>query len=174
MKWYDIVPDDIDRFVEAYGTLTVGHSAAGRATLAAGLREPREGLTRVLVIFSWDDDVSQNRYERMRQDQRLRPYEFHQRFALPSPHTRPNTDLLYAMISTAVENVQPDVLLIHTGAAYHRSPESFAKCLLRLRGNYPTLRLGLQRHQDAAEFLERLGIFEESKEMLTIESDFLD
>ena len=32
-------------------------------------------------------------------------------------------DALFAMISTAIDGVKPDVLLIHTGAAYHRSPQ---------------------------------------------------
>jgi hypothetical protein len=131
-----------------------------------------EEHTRVLVIFSWDDEISQNRHERMRQDQRLMPYEFHQRFALPSPQTSPNENLLHAMISRAIETVQPDVLLIHTGVAYDRSPEAFAKCLLRIRADYPTLRLGLQRQRGDAALLSRLGIFEESKEMQTIENDF--
>ncbi len=129
---------------------------------------------RVLVIFSWDDDTSQARHERMRQDRRLKSYDFHQRFALPSPRTQPEVNGLFAMISTAIEKVKPDVLLIHTGAAYHRSPQAYAKCLLRIRETYPTLRLGLERRGDDAGALERLGIFEQSKEMKAIESDFFD
>jgi len=69
---------------------------------------------KVLIIFSWDDDVSQARHERMRQDRRLKSYDFHQRFALPSPRAKPEADVLFAMISTAIDKVKPDVLLSRT------------------------------------------------------------
>lgn len=36
---------------------------------------------RILIIFSWDDDISQRRYERMKREKRLARYEFEQRFA---------------------------------------------------------------------------------------------
>ncbi len=74
----------------------------------------------------------------------------------------------------ALESIKPDVLLIHAGAAYHRSPQAFAECLLLIRKTYPDVRLGLERGGHESRTLERLGIFEESSEMKAIENDFFD
>lgn len=136
---------------------------------------------RVLVIFSWDDDISKRRQARVRHDPRLESYDFHQGFALPSPSKLPESNELFQEISTAIETTKPEVLLIHTGAAYDRSPQAFADALRRIRETYPILRLGYQHpasHRRMRErrriFLERPGIFEPSNEVTVVENDLLE
>jgi hypothetical protein len=147
--------------------------------------------TKVLVIFSWDDDISKFRRERMQQDRRLESYDVIQGFALTSPSAQPEANELYKSISNAIDSANADVLLIHTGAAYLASPQAFADTLIRIRKAYPTLRLGFQRpvahlrHLERrghnkyleelilkSEALERLGVFEQSDAMMVIERDF--
>jgi hypothetical protein len=126
---------------------------------------------KILVIFSWDDDTSARRHELMRSDSRLAKYDFEQAFAVPSPKTRPEARLLAIRISEAIDEFKPDVLLLHTGAAFHRAPHEFATCTREIQRRYSYLRFGYERRATTAAF-DDLDIFEQSDEMDLIEQDF--
>jgi len=127
-------------------------------------------MMKVLVVYSWDDDISQRRYARMKGIASRSGYDFDQCFAVPSPRTPPTPNGVTNMISAAVDQFQPDVLLIHTGAAYHQVPDAFSEAARRIHHKYPGLRLGFEHrpHLD----LGNLSVFETSEEMTRIEQTF--
>jgi hypothetical protein len=125
---------------------------------------------KVLVVYSWDDDISQNRYTILRPIARRAGYDFIQCFAVPHPRRIPTATLVAEMITSAVKQHHPDVLLIHTGAAYHRSPEAFTEAIRQIHQRYPALRLGIERRFGAE--LGSLSFFEQSEEMHNIEQTF--
>jgi hypothetical protein len=127
-------------------------------------------MMKVLVAYSWDDDISQRRYMIMQAVAKEAGYDFAQCFVVPSPRTHPSPDVITDMISTAVHELHPDVLLIHTGAVYHRAPDSFAEAVRRIHQMYPALRLGVERRPELE--LSDLSIFEQSEEMQRIERTF--
>lgn len=128
-------------------------------------------MLKVLVVYSWDDDTSQMRYEHLRGALRKAPFQFEQCFALPAPRHETTSDMVIAMISRAIDQFEPDLLLIHTGAAYNRNPEQYSEAVLQIHKLYPTLRLGLERRY-ALQSLKDSGMFEISDEMQSIESTF--
>ena len=72
------------------------------------------------------------------------------------------------MVSRAIEEYQPDVLLVHTGAAYHRDPGQYAGAITKVHEKYPSLRLGLERRFADPSFASD-KMFEKSNEMTSIE-----
>ncbi|KAF0221544.1 MAG: hypothetical protein FD174_313 [Geobacteraceae bacterium] len=125
-------------------------------------------MLKILVVFSWDDDISEKRYRRIRRVLRGAPFLFEQCFATPSPEANTDAETIIARVSRAIETYHPDVLLIHTGAAYDRGPEEYVKAVSQIHEKYPRIRLGLERCF-AEQQLVQLGLFEESSEMHSIE-----
>lgn len=125
---------------------------------------------KVLVAYSWDDDISQRRYARMKEIASRAGYDFEQCFAVPQPRIVPTPDLVNKMISSAVDQFHPDVLLIHTGAAYHRAPDAFSEAVRQIHRKYPDLRLGFE-HQPEVQLAD-LSVFERTEEMASIERTF--
>jgi hypothetical protein len=126
-------------------------------------------MLEVLVVYSWDDVVSQMRYERMRRILRYGPFRFEQCFALPNPDEETRSETIVASVSEEIDRLQPDILLVHTGAAYHQNPEEYAKAFIDIHSKYPNLRLGLERRR-AEPSMRDLEIFEISEEMRSIEN----
>jgi len=125
---------------------------------------------KVLVAYSWDDDISQRRFARMQGIASRAGYDFEQCFAVPSPRILPTPDIVTDMICASVDQFRPDVLLIHTGAAYHRAPDAFSEAVRRIHRQYPSLRLGFE-HRTKVELAD-LSFFETSEEMASIERTF--
>src|ERR1043166_1308877 len=107
---------------------------------------------KVLVLFSWNDDISERRYHLMREDRRLARYDFEQMFALASSDETPEASILIDRISEALDEIRPDVLLIHTGAAFHRAPEVFAATIRTIATSYSHLRLGYEHRVSSGGF----------------------
>jgi hypothetical protein len=128
-------------------------------------------MLKVLVVYSYDDDTSQMRYTLLRDALRKAPFEFEQCFALPSSTHKTTKNIVNAMVSRAIDQFKPDVLLIHTGAAYSRGPEQYTEAVIQLHQNYPNLRFGLERRY-AQPDLKYLALFEMSDEMQSIERAF--
>ena len=94
-------------------------------------------MQKVLVVYSWDDATSQRRYQHHRQDPNIQAYNFEQCFALASPGQRPEAENIFSRVSMAIDSFGPDVVLMHTGAAYHREPQELISCFIRLKEVYP-------------------------------------
>ena len=118
-------------------------------------------MHRVLVVYSWDDDISQMRYERMAAIAPKAGIAFEQCFAVARPAATVKAAALFKRIATAIDRFKPEILLIHTGAAFRSAPGEFAHCLQRVHDTYPTLWLGYERRY-APPLLAELNIFDNS------------
>lgn len=119
-------------------------------------------MQRVLVVYSWDDDISQMRYARMAAIAPNAGIAFEQCFAVARPAATVKAAALFERIATAIEQFKPAILLIHTGAAFQSAPDQFAQCLQRLHKTYPALRLGYERRY-APPLLSELDVFDDSE-----------
>jgi hypothetical protein len=128
-------------------------------------------MLKVLVVYSWDDGISQRRYEHLRRALREAPFQFEQCFALSSSEEMTRSDTISIRVSKAIDQYQPNVLLIHTGAAYQQDPQEYATAILAIHSKYSNLRLGLERRWAAPDLLDT-KLFEESDEMQGIERAF--
>jgi len=127
---------------------------------------------RVLVMYSWDDDISEMRWHRNTSDPELAHFEIAQCFALPSEGAAVHGPSVARRLATAIEDFQPDVVLIHTGAAFRRSPSAFVECVQLVKAKYANLRLGYERRSRGFPAFEELNAFETSPEIADIERRF--
>jgi hypothetical protein len=127
-----------------------------------------EKMKRVLVVYSWDDDISQMRYNRMCAITPTAHIAFEQCFAVSRPMAKVKASALFERIATAIQQFNPEILLIHTGAAFQSAPDEFVECLGRLHKVYPRLRLGYERRHDPSQ-LSELDVFDNSEDTQHVE-----
>jgi len=126
-------------------------------------------VLKVLVMYSWDDDTSKRRWEWLSKGADLQGIVLSQCFALNSSKETVSSDRVCQRLVAAIENLHPDIVLIHTGAAYHRAPSAFAEVARTISGSYPNIRLGFERRYDDSGTLESTGVFDRSEDTINAE-----
>jgi hypothetical protein len=124
-------------------------------------------IQRILILYSWDDQISQNRLAAQISSPLLHDYTFEHCFALENEHEIPDITSIVERVCREIDIFKPDTLLLHTGAAFHREPEVFFKAFDLIYERYPQLRMGLERRGRFSA-----PIFEESEEMKEVEELF--
>lgn len=125
--------------------------------------------TRVLLLYSWDDDISQRRWHIISRSPRIQDINVNQTFALLDRGEAVTPEILSERIQRAVLEHKPDVLLMHTGTAFRRQPAVFLSAFGTLRTVFPALRLGFELRPGFEELCRGSGVFEDSPEMHEIE-----
>jgi hypothetical protein len=100
-----------------------------------------EPITRVLVLFSVDDDATDGLTKRIRTSRLLRGLTFSFCYAIDRYGHRdhPDADTLYEKLRDSIERARPQALIVHHGVAFQRAPETYRKVLERIRGENPSL-----------------------------------
>lgn len=74
------------------------------------------------------------------------------------------------MLEEKISEFQPDIVLLHTGVAFHRHSELFLKALTEVKKRHPQLKLGYQyRPSDA--YLDELPLFDRDETTKSIERE---
>ncbi len=119
---------------------------------------------RILVINSyrdyWDVSADSPIPEDIPYPIRSRQYDAYWYPALPNSSlifgNEPNYEELYKFmlerISYGITTLQPDILLLHTGAAFSHIPVVFLKVFAQLREHYPKLRI---LYEDKSKFYQK-------------------
>ncbi len=126
----------------------------------------------VLIMFSWDDDISEMRWKRIQSNEYAREFNVHQCFAVESAATTAESENVYFNLRTAIDAVRPDVVLIHSGLAFVRAPHAFREAVCRIHSDFPQVRLGFEKDRDSSNVLGDTKVFEVSPEMSRIEHIF--
>ena len=100
--------------------------------------------TRVLILYSWDDEISQRREKSQRASPSLQHLDFRHCFALQHPGETVTVDILERRISEGVSEYAPDIVLLHTGAAFHAAPAVFLQAFERLSHTHEDVSLGAE------------------------------
>jgi hypothetical protein len=124
-------------------------------------------MPKVLILYSWDDEISQKRLAAQRSSPYLGGYDFEHSFALKNESDKIEEELIFQRTIDALDSFRPDVLLLHTGAAFHRDPEAFFRIAEKIHDHDHSLRLGIEsRGRWGGE------VFEDSEEMHQLEDLF--
>jgi hypothetical protein len=123
----------------------------------------------ILIMYSWDDDLSRRRWSWHSDREDLAAFSLEQCFALFSEDGTVTAANVFHRATQAISDRRPTVFLFHTGAAYHRDQEEFARCAVQIKQAYPLLRLGFEHRGDETSTLSSTGVFEDSPEMSHIE-----
>ncbi len=124
--------------------------------------------TKVLIVFSWNDFVSRNRYDIMLESPLLKGFEIFECFAVGSPHVKTTAKKLFAHLKGQVAKKKPEIVLLNAGVAFMENPYVFIEAFQMLKKAYPKLRFGIERQSSLVHFYSGLGLFEESDDMTAI------
>lgn len=128
-----------------------------------------EKATSILILYSWDDDVSQRRIELLRSSQITVNLEINQCFAMKGRHDTPEQSFIYNSLKDAVDIYNPSVILLHTGLAFQRDPASFVEAIRKIRTLFSTIKLGIEERPFSLELRES-NLFDRSDFVKNIES----
>jgi hypothetical protein len=123
-------------------------------------------------MYSWDDYISEHRWHIISTSPRTTDFDVRQCFALSDENSHTSTEQLTERITASITEHQPEVLLVHTGAAFKRQPEIFISALTQIHETYPPLRLGFEPDPRYLEICLTSGLFEDSEDMRRIEELF--
>jgi hypothetical protein len=129
-------------------------------------------MKRVMLISSWYDEIVEKRHTVMATSPLLKPYFLIHSNASSYPFSKVSVDELYNRISTDINNNHPDIILLHTGAAFCMQPEVFKICFQKLKKEYSKIRFGIEPGNISEEEISSLKIFDNSPEMKNIEDLF--
>ena len=119
----------------------------------------------ILIMYSWDDFISQRRYRIISESPLMRQFNVRQCFALDYDGDTTSESELTQRLDIAFKKWLPEIFLMHTGVAFKRNHEIFLSALAMIHSKYPTVRLGFEPRPDSVDVCERSGLFEKSVEM---------
>lgn len=125
-------------------------------------------MKKVLILYSWNDFTSRNRFRIMSESQLLKDFEIRQCFALASPEEKLNPDKFRKKLCADIKSFMPDILLVHAGIAFISFPNIFIETLEKVKKTYPKTMIGVEEHQVLVHYYSDKKIFENSKEMRAI------
>jgi hypothetical protein len=98
-------------------------------------------ISRVLVLFSVDDDATAGLTKFVQTSRLLRPFTFSFCYALDryGHRTRPDSDGLYEKLRDAIKRLDAEALIVHYGVAFRGAPEVYQEVLKRIRAENPAL-----------------------------------
>jgi hypothetical protein len=130
---------------------------------------------RVLILYSWNDDVTERRFEAMHESPMLEGIVFEHCLALKSEEEVINSSVLVGRVSKYIEFFEPSIFLLHTGAAFHQHREMFLNALPLLKQLHKNLRFGYERRfWERSDDLVSTGVFDDSPEIREVEELFFE
>ncbi len=119
---------------------------------------------RVLILYSWNDDISQRRLQLMSRSPLVADIAFEHCFALLHEGEKISPPELVKRVSKHIESFNPTLFLVHTGAAFHHDPDLFVNALPQLKKKHRKLRFGCE-HRDNDDLVSRVlstGVFDDT------------
>lgn len=92
-------------------------------------------LKKVLVIRSYPDKMTLMELDLVRSSPRFA--DFIVEYCYPG-------DSVYESVTTAIDDLHPDVILLHTGSAFSKQPVVILEAMLEIKRIYPNVRLGVE------------------------------
>ena len=132
-------------------------------------------VERVLILYSWNDDISEDRHFAMKASPLVEHIPFEHCFALEHEGEEITAEELVQRVSSSIESFKPTVFLFHTGMAFRQRPEVFVKALPRLKERHKDLRFGYERRQGQFDHaLAATGVFDHSTATRELETLFFE
>ena len=126
--------------------------------------------TKVLIVYSINDLITQNRIEHLNSSPQTEDYEIFYTFARRELDFESSLKELIFRIRLPIKSYNPDYVIFHAGAAFHQQPKDFQQVVITLKKEYKDIKFSYEPIETTTckLFFDSLSEFGKSKETAKI------
>lgn len=119
---------------------------------------------KILIINSFPDSVTDDRIKAMSVSQRLKTFSlFHTYANLTTTQYKEEVDILVSRFKLDIEKYNPELIILHTGAAFYDMPENLIDSLSIIKQAFPHINIAYQNNPLPEYNLENYSFFNKTE-----------